>query len=118
MCYGSDLDVEDLAQEVYMKALKRSDTFEGNSQLWTWLYSIARNTVIDALRKRKNQRLVLASRELDFEHDSANEDEAPLERRERIQLLRNALSGLPIDQQEIIRMKDFDDLSYQNLSYE
>ncbi|CAG9621743.1 RNA polymerase sigma factor [Sutcliffiella rhizosphaerae] len=49
-------DVEDLIQEVFIKALKGFSTFKGNSSPKTWLYSIARNVAIDALRKKKRER--------------------------------------------------------------
>ncbi|WP_088103580.1 RNA polymerase sigma factor [Halalkalibacter urbisdiaboli] len=51
--YTGNKDVEDLVQEVFMKALKGLDSFHHQSSPKTWLFSIARNIAIDDGRKRK-----------------------------------------------------------------
>ena len=43
---------EDIFQETWMRVLKRGDQFNGNSRFDTWLFTIARNLVIDVRRKR------------------------------------------------------------------
>ncbi|UTE77400.1 MULTISPECIES: RNA polymerase sigma factor [Rossellomorea] len=45
-------DVEDLVQEVFIRALNSIEAFEGKANPKTWLYSIARNLALDELRKR------------------------------------------------------------------
>lgn len=45
-------DVEDLVQEVFIRALNSFESFEGKANPKTWLYSIARNLAVDELRKR------------------------------------------------------------------
>jgi RNA polymerase sigma-70 factor (ECF subfamily) len=42
----------DLAQDVFLKAFQRLDSFRGESRFTTWLYSIARNQCMDALRSQ------------------------------------------------------------------
>jgi RNA polymerase sigma-70 factor (ECF subfamily) len=54
-CYrmvGSLHDAEDLVQDVLVKAWRGVGTFRGDSAFRTWLYRIATNTCIDALRRR------------------------------------------------------------------
>ena len=43
--------VDDLVQEVFIKAWKSFDSFRSEAKVQTWLYRIARNTVIDYYRK-------------------------------------------------------------------
>ncbi|CQR47198.1 RNA polymerase sigma factor SigX [Paraliobacillus sp. PM-2] len=50
-------DIDDLVQEVFIKAIKGVDTYKEQSSPKTWLLSIARNVGIDELRKRKRERL-------------------------------------------------------------
>lgn len=50
--FTGSTDVEDLVQEVYIRAFNHLDTFKGNSSPKTWLFTIARNLAVD--RKRKN----------------------------------------------------------------
>ena len=51
--YTGNGDVEDLVQEVFIKAMKGIHKFKGISTPKTWLFTIARNTAIDNLRKRR-----------------------------------------------------------------
>ncbi|MDR9374566.1 MAG: RNA polymerase sigma factor [Schleiferiaceae bacterium] len=45
----------DLLQETYFKALKNKDKFQEGTNIKGWLYTIMKNTFINAYRKRKNQ---------------------------------------------------------------
>src|ERR1700759_142583 len=49
---GNRETAEDIFQETWMRVLKRGDQFNGKSRFDTWLFTIARNLVIDARRKR------------------------------------------------------------------
>src|SRR6516165_1335856 len=52
-CYRMTGDVDaatDLAQEVFLKAFQNLESFRGQSKFTTWLYSIARNHCMDALK--------------------------------------------------------------------
>lgn len=68
---GSRELAEDLFQEVWMRVLVRGGQFNGKSRFDTWLFTIARNLVIDYRRKR-----TLAS--LDELFDGQNEDDRPM----------------------------------------
>ncbi|WP_138417525.1 RNA polymerase sigma factor [Aquibacillus sediminis] len=55
--YTASGDVEDLVQEVFIRAITAMDTFKEDSSPKTWLISIARHVAIDANRKKKRTRL-------------------------------------------------------------
>jgi RNA polymerase sigma-70 factor (ECF subfamily) len=62
-CYrmlGSFADAEDLVQETFLRAWRSRDTFSGE-ELRAWLYRIATNACVDAIRKRGRQVPVLHS---------------------------------------------------------
>lgn len=48
-------DSNDLIQETYFKALKNRDKFQEGTNIKGWLYTIMKNTFINAYRRRKNQ---------------------------------------------------------------
>jgi RNA polymerase sigma-70 factor, ECF subfamily len=53
--YTGYSDMEDLVQEVFLKAWRKLSTFDNKSSPKTWLFSIARNVAIDEMRKRKKE---------------------------------------------------------------
>ena len=59
-CYrmlGSAFEADDAVQETMLRAWKASDGFEGRSSLRSWLYRIATNVCLDALRGEKRRAL-------------------------------------------------------------
>ncbi|MFC0476288.1 RNA polymerase sigma factor [Robertmurraya beringensis] len=56
--YIGSSDVEDLVQEVFIRAIKGYDTFQQKSSPKTWLFSIARHVGMDEMRKRKRVRMI------------------------------------------------------------
>ena len=57
-CYrmlGSVQDAEDLVQETLLAAWRSMDSFEGRSSMRTWLYRIATNRCLNALRARSRR---------------------------------------------------------------
>jgi RNA polymerase sigma-70 factor (TIGR02960 family) len=57
-CYrmlGSFADAEDVVQETFLRAWHKRDTFEGGSGFRAWLYRIATNACLDALRRHSRQ---------------------------------------------------------------
>ncbi len=51
---GNKQDAEDIAQETFLKVWKNLRKYKPEQGFKTWLFSIARNTTIDLMRKRKN----------------------------------------------------------------
>ena len=68
---GNREQAEDLFQEVWMRVLTRGSQFNGKSRFETWLFTIARNLVIDQRRKR-----TMSS--LDELFEAGGDDDRPL----------------------------------------
>ncbi len=59
-CYrmlGSAVEADDVVQETMLRAWKNAESFEGRSSLRSWLYKIATNACLDALRGQKRRAL-------------------------------------------------------------
>ena len=68
---GNRETAEDLFQEVWMRVLVRGNQFDGRARFETWLFTIARNLVIDQRRKR-------TMNSLDELIDGASDDDRPM----------------------------------------
>lgn len=88
-------DAEEIAQETFIKAFKSLPNFKGKSKFSTWLYQICYFTCISYLRKNKNQLSV----ERNVPEGVAEEPkESEVEKKEREQLIQQALNLLnPVD---------------------
>jgi DNA-directed RNA polymerase specialized sigma24 family protein len=63
-CYrmlGSFEEAEDLVQETFLRAWRKRESFEGGSWFRAWLYRIATNACLDALRRSTRQARSLRS---------------------------------------------------------
>jgi RNA polymerase sigma-70 factor (ECF subfamily) len=113
---GTGLDPADLTQETFLKAHKHQHSFHGNASVYTWLYRIARNTCIDAMRKIKTERVnhPLISYD-DMLYDPASSS-PEIEQREDKRLLNEALSRVEESLRLLIVLKDLQGLPYHEIA--
>jgi RNA polymerase sigma-70 factor (ECF subfamily) len=97
-CYRMTGDVDsatDLAQEVFLKAFQNLESFRGQSKFTTWLYSIARNHCMDALRSRAAAPLLAGEAVLEQVQDvQAGELLSTMERREAEETVRKLMKEM------------------------
>jgi RNA polymerase sigma-70 factor, ECF subfamily len=106
---GDQREAEDIASDVFMKALKSLGSFEERGlPMGAWLFKIAHNLVVD-YHRRNNQvkKVELEKVEVEADSDPARDAERKLEM-ERVQL---AMNGLTEEQREIIQLRFFGGLS-------
>ena len=102
---------EDLVQEVFLAALGSLDKFRGDSQLYTWLRSIALHKVNDFYRHQAREpKSGESSPELNAMKLEQTWDDEPaaltvMESEEIRQSVHQALVGLPQDYQEVLVLK-------------
>jgi RNA polymerase sigma-70 factor, ECF subfamily len=123
-------DVEEISQEVFLAVIRNLQNFQGHSQFQTWLFRIAANKARDFIArqhadKRGGGQTVLS---LEAEHpetgmrldppSSAATPDVTLMGSEQMALLHQALVALGDPCQEIIELKYFGDLSYDEIAYE
>ena len=104
---------EDLTSISFNKALEKINKF--NSQkgnFSSWLYQIARNTVIDHYRTNKNETNINDIWDL----NSNNDIPADLDNRLKLEKIAEYLKLLNQKQRELIIMRVWDGLSYQEIS--
>ncbi len=83
----------DLAQEVFVKAFRHLDSYQGTSKFSTWLYSIARNHCWSEIRARQSRAEDLGDVPLFELVDAADTPYAALEKADAARLLRELIEG-------------------------
>lgn len=108
---------EDLAQEAMLILWRRAESFDpAQANVRTWMFAIARNKRIDALRRERRP-------ELD-PNDPALVPEAPtaadsaLAALEHEDALRDAIAALPDEQASLLRICYYDDKSHRQIARE
>ena len=107
---------EDLVQEVFLKLLRKAESFRREGSFKAWMFNIARNTTLDHLRKMKNQGSQVpvdeATEEQLVDHRSA-EDAAAAQ--QSVRTVAQALAKLPAAVQEVIWLGRFEFDNYEEL---
>ena len=122
--YIKDSDeVQDVAQEAFVKAYRALPKFRGDSAFYTWLYRIAINTAKNYLvarnRRPPGSDVDVADAEY-FEGPSAlKEVETPENRlygEELKNVVQDAIKTLPEDLRAALTLREFDGLSYEDIA--
>lgn len=115
-------DIEDLAQEVFIKVYKNLGKFKGDSSLYTWIYKITVNLCLDELKKKKNviyldEKIEVDDGEVNRELPSEDKLQEELyEEKELKEKMHNCINKLPEKQKIMIVLRDIKGLSYEEIS--
>ena len=97
-------DAEELTQDVFLKAFQQLSSFKAESSFSTWIYRIATNVAISAVRKKKNDTIRLDESVFlnlsESQVDEALEDESE----EQLQRLQRAMEQLEADERALITL--------------
>jgi len=105
--------VEDLTQDIFIKAYESLDKFENRSSFYTWLYSIAINKCRDEIRKKKFRNFISLDKVANYDFTYMSDESNNIENK---MLLKEALQKLKRDFREILILKEIDDFSYQEIA--
>ncbi|MHB1001579.1 MAG: sigma-70 family RNA polymerase sigma factor [Armatimonadota bacterium] len=119
-------DVEDLTQEVFLKAFASIKKFRSESNLRTWLYKIATNICIDKYRRAGFEKKILTPMEREMDDgeepetidlpDSTYDPRLLYERQELQSEVQKALIRLPEKLRAVILLYDMEDMSYEEIA--
>lgn len=121
----SAVEVEDIAQDTFLKAFRRLETFQRQSSFSTWLYRIAVNTALDFL-KRSGRSPVQAVEDPELTAAPVRgqagsgvtiaSPDVNLRREELARITQNVLAELPEIFRTVLVLREFEDLSYQEMA--
>lgn len=113
-------DVDDVIQEVFIRVYKGIKKFRGDSALSTWIYRITVNVCKDMMGKHKKRRELLTdfdSEEVPYIEPRSNSNPVESMISElTIEALEKALDKLSEEDRLLIRLRDIEGLSYDEIS--
>ena len=113
-------DAEDLVQETYVRAMQAMGRLRPQSNIKGWLFTILRNVWRNQLRKLRNRPQTVeiaadnqvANKIVEQSADSHDLYLSKVEAEE----VRAAIQELPVDFREMILLREYEDLSYQEIA--
>jgi RNA polymerase sigma-70 factor (ECF subfamily) len=109
--------VDDLAQEVFIKAYEALPQFRFQSSFFTWLYRIAVNKARDELRRRKIRRILSLQALLESgDHELGSRLAIEPRDDETQELITSALGLLPEKFRVAVVLKEIEGLSYEEIA--
>ena len=124
LCYGMlnrEDEAKDAAQDAFIAAYKNLKKFRGDAKISSWLHRIAVNQCLTRKRKEKTRSEQFlddsdSAEERAFVAPELNKPSKQTERKERIESVRMAVSALPADLKQIVVMKEFEEMTFQEIS--
>ncbi len=126
---GDEETARDLTQEIFLKVYEKISSFRGESQLYTWLYRLAVNHILNYLRRsRRRQWLALLDKSVgelftqeQMEPNSPLSPVAPsaqglLERQEREHIVWKLIQTLPVKYRVPLVLYRYEGLSYRDIA--
>jgi RNA polymerase sigma-70 factor, ECF subfamily len=116
-------EAHDLTQEIFMKVYLALDRYDPKFQFSTWLFRIAQNTAIDAVRKKHVTEVPMTrtvegedEQEREYVDDDAISPHRALHNKEMVEAIDRAIEQLPDDYRELIQLRHFAELSYDEIA--
>lgn len=103
-------DADDILQNTFIKVFRHLGGFENRSELYTWLYRIATNEVINHLNRRKRNRVE------ELKASDSRQADAYINTDHLSETLEIIICTLPERQQMVFRMRYYDELSYKEMA--
>jgi RNA polymerase sigma-70 factor, ECF subfamily len=107
-------DAEDLAQETFMRAFDRLNTFDIEREFAPWIRRVAANLCLNHIESQK------VTAELDDERDE-DKTQSPIQQvevKERSEQIRAALASLPSNYRIVIELRHYQEMSYDEIAAE
>ncbi len=118
---GSNSDVEDIAQQVFIRVWKSARRYVPRAKFTTWLLKITRNLVFNELRRSKRHAHIPlqtdpGAEEFPLKDEKNPAPDASLLQTELQQAIDDAIAQLPESQRMALILRRYEQLSYEEIS--
>ena len=117
---GSNGEVEDIAQQVFLRVWKSAGRYIPQAKFTTWLLKITRNLVFNELRRLKRHSSITldgepGGEEMQLEDTRAQAPDATLLERELQRAIETAITALPENQRLALILRRYEGLAYEEI---
>jgi RNA polymerase sigma-70 factor (ECF subfamily) len=113
----SPAEAEEMTQEVYLKLWENLHRYNAGSSFMAWAWRVARNLLIDAHRRcRREREAAWLDPEIIDQLPASDDPHEVAQRRQRLRMVALALRQLQEELAELILLRDFAGMSYQEIS--
>ena len=113
---GDHDDAHEIVQQVLLVMHSKLNKFNFSSSLYTWIYKITSTRSLNLLKKRKLRKYFTFSENENVESIGQENVIADIESREKFKRMESILLTLPVKQREVFVMRNYDDLSYEEIA--
>ena len=118
---GNNSDVEDIAQQVFVRVWKSAKRYVPRAKFTTWLLKITRNLVFNELRRRSRHaqlplQIESEGEERPIRDERARAPDASLLEQELQHAIKAAIGQLPETQRMAVVLRRYDELSYEEIA--
>lgn len=118
---GREEDARDATQETFLSAFRNLRGFRGEAKVSSWLHRIAINQCITRQRRAKVRGETALEDELEtaaapFLAPAHESPARAAESRQRTEMVRRAVSSLPLELRQVVVMKEFEELTFQEIA--
>ena len=110
------LDADEVTQEVLIVIYKKLKTFNFKSSLYTWIYKIVTTRSLNQIRRKKVKRLLSIDDAQETELSHKEDIVEDISNRQKLEKVKKALEKIPPKQRQVFVMRNFDELSYEEIS--
>jgi len=113
---NNHFDADEITQEVIIVLYKKLNTFNFESNLYTWIYRITSTRTLNFIRKKKVKEFFSISDKKFDSLESENDIQNNFEKKDEIERIEKALQKIPTKQREVFVMKNFEEMTYKEIS--
>lgn len=113
---SNHLDADEVTQQVIIVLYQKLETFNFNSSLKTWIYTITNTRCLNLLKRRKLKQFFSLDDLVGNNSRSTEDIILNTEDKDKLERVETALNKLPTKQREVFVLRHFEELNYQEIA--
>jgi RNA polymerase sigma factor (sigma-70 family) len=112
---GNHLDADEIVQQVLLVMYKKLKTFNFDSSLYTWIYTITSTRSLNLIKRNKLRSFLPIDKIFEAKVTTKEDIILDLETKERLEKVKRLLKRISPKQREVFNFRQFDELSYEEI---